>query len=57
MPIHTTTKNGKPAYQYGKRGAKYAYTPGNKTSRETAKKKAIRQALAIQRRSGVPADF
>ena len=43
--------------QYGTRGAKYTYTAGNKTSREAAKNKAIRQALAIQRRSGVPADL
>jgi hypothetical protein len=57
MPVHRTTQNGKPAMQYGTRGAKYAYTPGNKRSREAAKKKAIKQALAIQRRSGVPADL
>ena len=57
MPIHRTTKDGKPAIQYGTHGAKYAYTAGNKASREAAKKKAIKQALAIQRRSGVPADL
>jgi len=57
MPIHRTTKEGKPALQYGAHGAKYAYTPGNKASREAAKKKAIKQALAIQRRSVVPADL
>jgi hypothetical protein len=57
MPIHRTTKNGKPALQYGSRGAKYTYTPGNKRSREAAKKKCIKQALAIERRSGVPADL
>jgi hypothetical protein len=57
MPIHRTTKDGKPAMQYGTHGAKYAYMPGNKASREAAKKKAVKQALAIQRRSGVPADL
>jgi hypothetical protein len=57
MPIHRTTKNGKPALQYGTHGAKYTYTPGNKRSREVAKNKAIRQALAIQRRTGIPADL
>jgi hypothetical protein len=57
MPIHRTTKNGKPALQYGSHGAKYTYTAGNKASREAAKKKCIKQALAIQRRSGVPADL
>ncbi len=57
MPIHRTTKNGQPALQYGTHGAKYSYTPGNTASREAAKRKCIKQALAIQRRSGVPADL
>ena len=57
MPIHRTTKNSKPALQYGTHGAKYTYTAGNKASREAAKRKCITQALAIQRRSGVPADL
>ena len=57
MPIHRATKDGKPALQYGTHGAKYTYTAGNKTSREVAKQKCIKQALAIQRRSGVPADL
>ena len=43
--------------QYGTHGAKYPYVAGNKASREAAKKKAVKQALAIQRRSGVPADL
>ena len=30
MPIQRTTKNGKPAYQYGPTGAKYVYTAGNR---------------------------
>jgi len=55
MPIHRTTKNGKPAIQYGTTGAKYIYTPGNAASREAAKMKAIKQALAIARRTGKPA--
>ena len=55
MPIHRTTKNGKPAIQYGTTGAKYIYTPGNAASREAAKKKAIKQSLAIARRTGKPA--
>jgi hypothetical protein len=57
MPIHRTTKDGKPALQYGTHGAKHTYTTGNKVSRESAKKKCVKQALAIQRRSGVPADL
>jgi hypothetical protein len=55
MPVHRTTKDGKPALQYGTRGAKYTYTPGSKASREAARKKAIKQALAIARRTGKPA--
>jgi hypothetical protein len=57
MPIHRVIVNGKPALQYGARGAKYPYKPGNKASREAARQRCIKQALAIQRRSGVPADF
>jgi hypothetical protein len=52
MPVHKTTKNGKPAYQWGKSGAKYTYTTGNTASRERAKKKAIDQGLAVARRTG-----
>jgi len=52
MPVHRTTKDGKPALQYGTRGAKYTYTAGNKASREAAKRKCIKQALAIARRTG-----
>jgi len=52
MPIRRTTVNGKPAYQYGTTGAKYPYTPGDKLSRERAKKKAIQQGLAIAYRTG-----
>jgi len=47
MPIHRTTKNGKPALQYGTHGAKYTYTAGNKASREAANRKCVKQALAI----------
>jgi hypothetical protein len=55
MPVHRTTRGGKPAFQYGTLGAKYTYTPGNAASREAAKKKAIKQGLAIARRTGKPA--
>jgi hypothetical protein len=57
VPIHRTTKNGKPAIQYGTTGAKYIYVFGNTASREAAKKKAIKQALAIACRTGKPADL
>ncbi len=51
MPVHRTTKDGKPAYQWGTSGAKYTYTPGSKASREAAKKKAIKQGLAVAYRN------
>jgi hypothetical protein len=52
MPIHRATKDGRPAWQWGKTGAKYPYTPGNKQSMMAAKKKAIRQGLAVARSTG-----
>jgi len=55
MPLQRTTVNGKPAYKYGATGKAYPYKAGNATSREAAKKKAIKQALAIQYRPGKPA--
>ena len=55
MPLMRTTVNGKPAYKYGATGKAYPYKVGNSASRETAKKKAIKQALAIQHRTGKPA--
>lgn len=46
MPVHRTTSNGKPAYQWGNSGKKYTYKPGDKASRERAKAKAKRQGRA-----------
>lgn len=48
MPVHRTTKGGKPGYQYGERGAVYTYTPGNEASRKRAKEKAAVQGYAIK---------
>jgi len=48
MPVRRTTKNGKPAYQYGTQGAKYPYTAGDEASRARAKAKAERQGRAIR---------
>lgn len=48
MPVHRTTKNGKPAYQWGNSGKKYTYTAGNANSRERAKSKARDQAQAAR---------
>lgn len=52
MPVHRTTTDGKPAYQYGTTGKKYPYTSGDEASRKRAKKKAIEQGLAIAGRTG-----
>ncbi|GMU26172.1 MAG: hypothetical protein AMXMBFR16_10770 [Candidatus Uhrbacteria bacterium] len=52
MPVHRTTANGKPAYQWGEAGKKYTYTPNNAASRLAAKKKAIKQGLAVAQRTG-----
>ena len=52
MPLQRTTIGGKPAYKYGATGKAYPYKAGNTASREAAKKKAIKQALAIQYRTG-----
>ncbi len=52
MPVHRTTANGKPAYQWGNSGRKYTYTPGNVKSMAAAKKKAIKQGVAVAYRTG-----
>jgi len=49
MPIRRVTSDGKPAYQWGASGKKYTYKAGNASSRLTAKKKAIKQGLAVAR--------
>lgn len=52
MPRQRCTKNGKPGYRYGRYGTCYTYTPGNKTSRNRAKRKAEIQGSAIRRQGG-----
>lgn len=49
MPIMSCEKDGKPGLKYGKEGACYTYSPGNEGSRNNAKKKAIAQAIAINK--------
>lgn len=49
MPVKRSTKNGKPCYKTGETGKCYTYKAGDKASRERAKKKAIKQELAIAR--------
>jgi hypothetical protein len=51
MPVHRTTKNGKPAYKWGKSGKAYTYTAGNEASRKRAKQKAIDQGVAVAYRT------
>lgn len=50
MPIERTTKNGRPAFRFGKTGKAYPYTAGDKASRERAKAKAAKQGRAIKRK-------
>jgi len=52
MPVKQVVVSGKPAYRWGEHGKAYTYTPGNATSRERAKKKAINQGLAVARATG-----
>lgn len=48
MPVQRTTKDGKPAFKYGKEGKAYTYNPNDEDSRERAKAKAIKQGQAIE---------
>lgn len=47
MPVRKTSKDGKPAYQWGESGTKYTYTAGDDASRMIAKGKAERQGRAV----------
>jgi len=51
MPVRRGKDSKGAYYQFGRRGKKYHYTPGNKRSRSTAKSKAKRQGRAIKARS------
>lgn len=48
MPLTKCRKNGRPWYKWWKSGACYTYVTNNPSSRESAKKKAMRQARAIE---------
>ena len=48
MPIRQTTKDGKPAYQYGTTGKKYTYNSNDEQSKKRAKEKARQQGIAVQ---------
>jgi hypothetical protein len=47
MPIHRGSDSKGSFYQWGNSGKKYYYKSGNKKSREIAKSKAKKQAIAI----------
>lgn len=48
MPVHLTTANGQPAYQWGEHGHKYVFDPNDSASRKRAKEKAERQGRAAR---------
>ena len=48
MSIERATKDGKPGFRFGKSGKVYTYTPGDKESRERARKKAEKQGRAVR---------
>jgi hypothetical protein len=48
MPVHRSKDGDGPYYQWGESGRKYRYKPGNKSSREEAKKKAEKQGRAAR---------
>lgn len=47
MPVHSGRDKDGAFMRWGKKGKKYYYTPGSETSREHAKKKALKQGVAI----------
>lgn len=52
MPLIHVTVDGKPGWRYGSKGKVYTYKAGDKAASMAAKKKAIAQAIAIQKSSG-----
>lgn len=47
MPVKTCTFEGKPGYKWGERGQCYTFDPGDETSKQKARDKAIAQGAAI----------
>jgi hypothetical protein len=50
MPVRRGHDSKGPYYEWGGHGRKYRYTPGNKASRERAKRAATRQGQAARAR-------
>jgi hypothetical protein len=46
VPVKACSVNGKPGFKWGDRGTCYTHD-GSEASRKAARKKAVRQALAI----------
>jgi hypothetical protein len=46
MPVNSCSSNGKPGYKFGESGTCYTYTPGDASSRKSAKDKATAQERA-----------
>jgi len=51
MPVKRVTVGGKPAYKWGNSGKAYPYKAGDKAGALRAKKKAIKQGLAVAQRT------
>lgn len=52
MPIKGCSSKGRRGFKYGRTGKCYTYKTGSKVASKTAKKKAIKQGLAIEFRRG-----
>jgi len=52
MPLMRCSLEKKSGWKYGDSGECYTYTAGDKKSESTAKLKAIKQGIAINRSSG-----
>lgn len=48
MPLKRCSDSGKPGWKWGDRGKCYTYKKGDPSSEKKAKKKAIKQGVAIE---------
>ena len=48
MPLKRCNDSGKPGWKWGDRGKCYTYKKGDPSSEKRAKKKAIKQGIAIE---------
>lgn len=47
MPIESCSESGSPGYKWGDEGKCYIYSPGNEESKNSARRKALAQGIAI----------